>query len=50
MDQPRSGRGGKWAELDGGAPLDPLPLIRSYIWGLDLADSFEEAGGIGDAC
>jgi RHS repeat-associated protein len=34
-------------ELDGGAPLDPLPLVRSYTWGLDLADSFEEAGGIG---
>jgi RHS repeat-associated protein len=35
------------AELTGGAPLDPLPLLRSYMWGLDLADSFEEAGGIG---
>jgi RHS repeat-associated protein len=35
------------AELDGGAPIDPVPLLRSYTWGLDLANSFEEAGGIG---
>jgi RHS repeat-associated protein len=24
-----------------------LPLVRSYTWGLDLADSLDEAGGIG---
>jgi RHS repeat-associated protein len=35
------------AELNGGVALDPLPLLRSYTWGLDITGDLEQAAGIG---
>jgi RHS repeat-associated protein len=35
------------AELDGFQSLHPLPLVRSYTWGLDLTGSLDETAGIG---
>ncbi len=35
------------ADLDGGAPLDPLPLRRSFTWGLDMTGTLDGASGVG---